>query len=324
MNFTMDEWIEDFLSYLTIEKGLAKRTIQQYRLDLNLLKSYLVEMHHITKWEQVTYRHLREFLKYTIEQRNNGGRSRAIKIASMRGFFKHLYLEEILAKPIADRLITPKRDQKIPVYLTIEECNRFVNIVKEKSVHSVRDSTIILTFLYSGIRMTELCNLNISDLDFENQSIKVFGKGRKERLVPMADNLKVVLLNYLDYRKELLRWEYPRVQALFLSRRYNQWNHINRRTVHDIFNHFAKEAKINKEHFSAHKLRHTFATLLYANGVDLLQLQQLLGHSNISTTQIYTHTSVHQLHDAIKKHPLKLFEVTRKYRVNKNKKPIKP
>lgn len=302
----MNQLIDEFLAFLDLEKGLAPRTIKEYRYNLELLRNFLVERLQITCWIQVTYPHLRAFLHYLADERKNSPRARAMKIATMKGFFHYLYLEEYISKPIGDRLIKPKVDQPLPDTLTPEECERFIQIIRRESRHSIRDSTIILTFLYAGIRLTELCQLDLHDIDLDEGTMRIKGKGNIERNIPMSTQLQQIIQNYLFYREDLLGLESPMIEPLFLTRRYQRWNQINRRTIQDIFNHYASEARIHKKHFSAVKLRHTFATLLYASGVNLLELQQLLGHVKLENTQIYTHTTVEQLKSAIQKHPLSL------------------
>jgi integrase/recombinase XerD len=302
----LDSFLSKYLTFLKVEKELAPRSIHEYYLNLQMLKLFLIKTYQIKRWDQVTYHHLRAFLHYLIEERKNSARARAVKVSCMKGFFKYLYLEEQIPRPIGDRLIKPKFDQKLPVYLTVEECHRFINLIREESRHSIRNSTIILVFLYTGIRITELCQLNVENLDFESATIKIMDKGRKERLIPMSKQLKSILQHYLVFRENYLGLDAEDISYLFVSRRYGKWNRLNRRTIHDLFNHYASKARINQQHFSAHKLRHTFATLLYSAGVELIELQQLLGHAKLDTTQIYTHTSTKDLKDAVAKHPLKI------------------
>lgn len=303
---SLDSYIDQYLTFLKIEKELVPRSIHEYRLNLQMLKRFLIKTYQTERWDQVTYHHLRAFLHYLIEERKNSAQARAVKVSCMKGFFKYLYLEEHIDRPIGERLIKPKIDQKLPDYLTPEECYRFISIIREESRHSIRNSTIILVLLYSGIRITELCQLNVANLDFEMATIKIMDKGRKERLIPMSQQLKSILQHYLVYRENYLGSDAETTSYLFVSRRFGRWNRLNRRTIHDLFNHYASKARINHQHFSAHKLRHTFATLLYSAGVDLIELQQLLGHAKLDTTQIYTHTSTRQLKDAVAKHPLKI------------------
>jgi integrase/recombinase XerD len=309
----MDAYINEYLTYLRVEKELASSTIQGYRSTLNLLKHYLIQQKQITSWDQVTYPHLRDFIHYIATEFKNGPSTRAGKVSDLKGFFSYLYLEEVIDRPIADRLIKPKLVKKLPVYLTVEECRRFIDVIRKNSDHANRDCTIILTFLYTGMRISELCQLNVSDVNLEQESIKVSGKGRKERLCPMAPQLKVILTRYLDYRKKWLGAAHEKVNALFLSHNNHKWIRITHNMIQSLIHYYAKTANINKEHFSAHKLRHTFATLLYSAGVDLLKLKDLLGHSYLSTTQIYTHTSVEQLRSAIEKHPLDIQEDSSPY-----------
>jgi integrase/recombinase XerD len=295
--------IKEYLLYLQVEKNLAPRTIQEYKMDLDLLKKFVEERQH-KRWGEITYRDLRYFLHYIQEERNNSATARARKMASIRGFFTFLFQEKMIKENPSIHLKKPKLEKKLPVYLTIEECQRFIEVIREKSKNAERNVTIISLFLYTGIRLSELTALDIDDLDMTNQSIRIYGKGRKERLIPILPSLFSTLSTYLENRNRVLGANCYSFTPLFFTRKNETWKRIHKRTVHEIFINYSNLAKIDHKHFSAHKLRHTFATLLYAQGVDLLQLKSLLGHSHLSTTEIYTHTSSHQLKEAIMKHPL--------------------
>lgn len=304
----MDRMVQEFLLFLRVEKGLVPQTITSYRNLLLVLLTYLQEEQRISQWNQVSHHHLRDFLHQLTEKKKVSASTRSGRVTIIKAFFSYLYLEGIIDKPIAERLVRPKREKKLPVYLTLKECQRFIEIIQERSKDRIRDQCIILTFLYTGIRLSELHQVNMQDLQLDRETLKVIGKGRKERLVPIAPPLKEELHAYLTYRQQLLSSQNRNVQALFVEQGRRSVKRISISTIRKIFQHYASDAVSHKKHITPHKLRHTFATLLYASGVDLLQLKQLLGHTSISTSQIYTHTSTKQLVSAIEKHPLNILE----------------
>lgn len=305
MNNNLDLYIKEYLMYLQVEKNLAPRTLTEYENDISLLKDLLTKQNCLN-WNLVTYRDLRQFLHHLQEARNNSPASRARKISTLRGFFTFLCDEQLIDENPTLRLKKPKLEKKLPVYLSLEDCERFIQVLKDESPHQLRDVTIISLFLYTGIRLSELTSLEVEDIDLKAGTIRVYGKGRKERIIPLTPILVDQLLHYLEFRKLELGTKSDSISPLFYSYRNKEYHKIPNRSVHEIFKRYSKLASINQKHFSAHKLRHTFATLLYGQGVDLLQIKNLLGHQNISTTEIYTHLSTQHLKDAVSKHPLLL------------------
>jgi integrase/recombinase XerD len=300
---TMVREIDEYLLFLKVEKNLTPRTINEYRMDLHLLLQFLEERG-LVEWSQVKQRDLRHFMHYLQEERQNSATARARKVSSMKGFFSFLHEETILKENPSFRLRKPKLEKKLPLYLSQEECQRFIQVLQEHSPNQQRDITAVFLFLYTGIRLTELTQLNVHHVDMENHLLRIYGKGRKERLVPILSPLHRILTSYLESRKETLQQDAISFQPLFFTRRKGKWQRIHQRTIHEIFMQYSQMARLDQQHFSAHKLRHTFATLLYSQGVDLIELKKLLGHTNLSTTEIYTHTSTSQLKEALNKHPL--------------------
>jgi site-specific recombinase XerD len=299
----LNEQMDDFLLYLKVEKNLAPRTLEEYKMDIQLLADYLTQRHRIGEWQQVEYRELRYFLHYLQEERRNSATTRARKVSSLKGFFTFLHEEGYLSHNPALRLRKPKLEKKLPFYLSLEDCQHFIQVLKEHSKHQARDVTIMYLFLYTGIRLTELIGLDVSHVDLSNQTLRVYGKGRKERLLPILPPLASQLEEYLSYRKEQLGDSFSSFSPLFFTRRKKAWQRMHKRTVHEIFMRYSPMARTDQKHFSAHKLRHTFATLLHFQGVSLIELKDLLGHDSLSTTEIYTHTSPIKLHEAINRLP---------------------
>lgn len=303
MTIPMHQDIREFLTFLKVEKNLAPRTIIEYENDLMLLSQFLQDRQ-INSWNDVTYRELRHFLQYLVEDRKNSATARARKVSSMKGLFSFLHQEGDIQQDPSLRVRKPKLERKLPVFLSQEECQRFIQVLHEHSLHQRRDVTIVLLFLYTGIRLTELTQLDMHHLDLSYLTLRVYGKGRKERLIPLLPQLVDCLTTYLAYRKEALGEADATFSPLFFTIRKEGWARITKRTVHNIFVRYSQYARLDRQHFSAHKLRHTFATLLYSQGVDLIELKNLLGHTNISTTEIYTHTSSQKLKDALMKMPV--------------------
>jgi len=298
----MHQDMKEFLTYLKVEKNLAPRTIIEYENDLLLLSQFLQDRQ-IISWDQVTYRDLRHFLQYLEEERHNSATARARKVSSMKGLFSFLHQEGDIQQDPSIRVRKPKLEKKLPVFLSQEDCQRFIQVLQEHSLHNRRDVTIVLLFLYTGIRLTELTQLDIHHLDLSYLTLRVYGKGRKERIIPLLPQLVECLTSYLTFRQESLGHATKTFSPLFFTIRKEGLFRITKRTVHEIFVRYSQHARLDRKHFSAHKLRHTFATLLYSKGVNLIELKDLLGHTNISTTEIYTHTSTQKLKDAVMKMP---------------------
>jgi integrase/recombinase XerD len=299
----MKDLLNDYLMYIQVEKNLADRTVQEYRMDLELLISFLQDRKR-SQWQEVTHHDLRHFLFHLQQVRKNSATARARKVSSIKGFFRYLYEEGYISSNPSLRVSKPKLEKKLPFYLTQEDCLRFIQVVHEQSRQKERDLTIILMFLYTGMRLSELTLLDVHHLNLSDQTVRVYGKGRKERILPILPPLMEQLATYLQFRKEALGIDEATFTPLFFSRRNHSWQRIHKRTIHEIFMKYSTAARLDQQHFSAHKLRHTFATLLLNQGVNLIELKNLLGHNHLNTTEIYTHTSTDQLKQALHMHPL--------------------
>jgi integrase/recombinase XerD len=287
--------IEDFQIYLTYEKRLSVNTIQAYVHDLEDFSAFIgnpLFPCRIRKDDVIDY----------IISRNEMGitnRSIARKISSLRSFFIFLLKSERIDENPVENIDSPQYLKKLPHYLSIEEVERMISQGGD-GPKGVRDSCIIELLYSSGIRASELCSLRISDISLEKRIIRVTGKGGKERLIPIGESAVVSIKKYLLYRRESLSRRASR-DELFISR---LGRGLTRISVWSIVKSMARKAGIVKE-ITPHSLRHSFATHLLTNGADLRSVQEMLGHSDISTTQIYTHVSTDLLKDTHKKyHPL--------------------
>lgn len=315
--------LRDFLIYHETIKGHSKKTVDEYFLDLRTFFRYLklsrkivssdvdfdeidisdIDLNFI---EKVTLSEVYEYLGFLSRDRVKNYKSknaayglspssRARKIASIKSFFKYLTVKTNLLKenPVQD-LDSPKIPKTLPKYLTLDESERLLSSISGKN--KARDYCIICIFLNCGLRISEIIDLNLTDI--RNDSLRVIGKGNKERVVFLNDSTAQSINNYLLERKTINAID---KNALFLS---NRKTRMTRETVHSMVKKSLLKAGLDATKYSAHKLRHTAATLMLQNGVDVRTLQELLGHENLNTTQIYTHVDNSDLRLAASANPL--------------------
>jgi len=277
----MDRYIEKFIRYLEIEKNYSKYTISNYRLDLEGFKKFLGD----SALEKIDYLVLRKYLAI-LKEKNLKNRTVGRHLSTLRSFFKFLIREgHLKTNPIAS-LSSPKQEKPLPLFLTEEEVTKLIGSVKLDDERGFRDRAVIETFYSTGIRVSELVGLNIEDIDFIGAVIKVLGKGKKERIVPIGDIALAAIRAYLERRKKE-----QEAGALFLNK---SGKRITDRGIRNIIDKYIRIASI-RQGVSPHTLRHSFATHLLNRGADLRSVQELLGHVNLSTTQIYTHLTTEKL-----------------------------
>ena len=298
--------LRDFLSYHESIKGQSKKTVEEYYLDLRMFLRFLklmrLEMPYQTKLDEisildvdqtflasVTSSEIFDYLSYLANDRENregpsdtgiSAASRARKLSAIKAFYKYLTVstKQMTANPVKD-IEFPKIRKSLPKYLTLEESKRLLATVS--GPNQARDFAILMLFLNCGIRRSELVGLNLSDV--YDDRIRVVGKGNKERIVYMGSSCRKAIDRYLAERSKIVLTDN---RALFGSRDKNR---ISVTAVHRLVKKHLLEAGLDSSQFSAHKLRHTAATLMLSNGVDLKTLQEVLGHESLNTTQIYTH-----------------------------------
>lgn len=274
-----DAILQDYLLYLSIEKGLSNNTIESYQRDLMQFIKWLeinsVTLEHIN---QAVIKQYQNFLgkKYKAS-------SSARKITALKGFVEYLVNNELLSSNvvIVNRM---RQEEHLPTVLTMEEVNALINAVPNNKLSDKRDAAILELMYATGIRVSEVINLRLDQYYAEDQFIRVIGKGSKERLVPFGRYAKDKIEAYLQARR------FNHVQPspyLFLS---NRQEPMTRQAIWKLIKKYAKKANI-KTDVTPHTIRHTFATHLLNNGVDLRAIQEMLGHSDIATTQIYVHVA---------------------------------
>ncbi|MCI0382619.1 MAG: site-specific tyrosine recombinase XerD [Chlamydiae bacterium] len=275
----MKQLVDDFLIYLASEKGAAKNTIDSYRRDINHFFKILQERG-IADLREIKEEDLFHFISVSKKSLSFSSIYRALM--AIKVFFRFLKREGYLDIEIFRHLETPKVWQLIPEVLSLNEVNLLLSIPNKNSPIGARDGAILEVLYATGIRVSELCSLNIQDVD--DEFIRVYGKGGKERVLPIAKKA----VDAVDHYLSSFRKEQEENKALFLSKKGKR---IDRMTVWNRIKFYAKQAKINKV-ISPHTLRHSFATHLLENGADLRLIQELLGHSDIATTDRYTHISM--------------------------------
>ena len=292
--------IKDFKNFLKFEKNLTENTIQSYVLDIKKLIDFIKDNHKNKKADDITNNDIKQFI-YT-QSKIIGTRSQSRLISSIKKFFHFLEIEKLIEENPTDELEYPKIGLKIPETLTTVEIDSLINYFKNSKNNSLRNSTITEVLYSCGVRVSELINLKISDIFFEDFLIKVNGKGNKERFVPMSNLSKIMIKDYISSERFNIIPKKGYQDFLFLN---NRGRNLTRVMIYTILN-IAKEGLGFKKKVSPHLLRHSFATHLIENGADISSIQKMLGHSNITTTERYLHVSKKHLIETIKKyHPKK-------------------
>jgi len=320
--------LRDFLAYHENIKAQSPKTVQEYYLDLRMFLRFMVliknEMPYDTDINSISIRHVdlnfigsitksdvMDFLSYLANDRISnencfyedpgiGSAARARKLSSIKSFFKYLTIRmSLLDKNPVQDLEYPKIRKSLPKYLTLEESARLLQAVQGPNAR--RDFAILMVFLNCGIRRAELVGLNLTDI--YDDRIRVVGKGNKERIVYMGSACKRAIDDYLVERKQIVLSDN---RALFGSRDKNR---ISESAVHRLVKKHMLAAGLDATQFSAHKLRHTAATLMLSNGVDVKTVQEVLGHENLNTTQIYTHIENTELRIASEANPISKIKI---------------
>lgn len=287
-------YIQGFKSFLTLEKALSKNSIEAYLHDVEKLHQFLEFKKYDFGPKDIELKHLQEFLKWINELGMSAG-TQARVISGIKGFYKYLLLENILSNDPTALLEAPKLGRKLPDVLSVEDINMIINAIDLSKPEGQRNKAMLETLYSCGLRVSELVNLKISNLYFNDGFIKVTGKGDKERLVPIGSPaLKQITI----YKNEVRCHNVPKKDNedfLFLNRRGAK---LSRVMVFIIIKELALKIGM-KKHISPHTFRHSFATHLIDGGADLRAVQEMLGHESITTTEIYTHLDREYLRLAI-------------------------
>lgn len=283
-----EQKVEDFLNFLTTEKGASDHTIKNYGIDLREFKKFLGDK----AIPETTYLDIRSFLAF-LKTREYSKSSISRKLACLRSFFKYLARENVLAENPAAGISTPKKEKRLPSFLNPDEMTQLLDAPAKPCWEEKRDKAILEMLYSSGTRVSELVGLNHDDLDFFGGLVRVRGKGKKERIVPVGQVALRCLRDYVDQKppKEVA---HAIKKPLFVSRLGGR---LTDRSIRRMILKYVKRIGLGKE-ISPHTLRHSFATHMLDRGADLRSVQELLGHANLSTTQIYTHVTTQRLKEA--------------------------
>ncbi|MGN0642850.1 MAG: tyrosine recombinase XerC [Huintestinicola sp.] len=304
-------YLKEYIFYMRVIKNRSEKTIESYYIDLRLFLRYLKENFMKAEGETIadvpfeivagiTLADVYEYLNYSAEERGNGDKTRARKISALKSFYKALSGNKLTSYHIDKNPLlnldvpTPKKAQ--PKYLGLDDSRRLLESIDGESDSYERDFCILMLFMNCGMRLAELVGINLQDIDLDDRTLRLLGKGNKERIIHINEGCAEAIINYLGVRPD------AGTDALFVSRNKKR---ISRRRVQQIVEENIKRIGLGNRGLSTHKLRHTAATLMYQYGnVDPMVLKEILGHASISTTEIYTHLTNENVRTALESNPL--------------------
>jgi len=280
----MKHYIRDYMTMLKVERNLAQNSLESYERDLLQYHDFLESELNIKSILNVTLGHIRSYLR-TMNDKGLAANSVKRAVSSIRTYHNFLSAEGLMVDNPAQLLDAPKIPQKLPNILTIQEVDDILSVIPEKAPMAKRDLAIFEMMYSCGLRVTELCDFKTKDILWDSEMIRVSGKGDKQRFVPNGPIARENLKNYLNHERPALTDKNPNVAEVFLSRNGRK---LTRMMIWILLKKWSEAAGVDKE-VSPHTLRHSFATHLLEGGADLRSVQEMLGHSDIATTQIYTH-----------------------------------
>ena len=293
----INQAIDDYIIFLTVEKGASGNTIEAYSNDVRKFAQYLEDAG-IRRWAQVDTATVRGYLAW-MQNESLTNTTRARNVAALKSFFRFLYMEKYTEHNLGELLDTPRKEKVLPKYLTVEEVERLMDAPDVTTPHGCRDKAMLELLYASGLRVSELITLKLSDISFEMAYVRCFGKGAKERIIPLGRYALAALEQYINHCRPKVdnNWQ---TDTLFLNK---NGKGLSRQGFWKLIKKYGKEADIVTD-ITPHVLRHSFATHLLSNGADLRAIQEMLGHADIATTQIYTHLLGEQMLDVYKSaHP---------------------
>lgn len=293
----MNKRLEEFLEYLKLERNYSDKTVLNYEKDLNLFLDFC-DSKKITNFKSVDFDFIRTYLKYLYSLKYSN-KTISRHLSSLRSFFKYLLKEKVITTNPCLLVASPKKEQRLPNFISEIDLEKLYSVPNLEEPLGIRDELILRMFYATGIRLTELANIKLSDIDFYNRRIKILGKGNKERYVLYGNNCHKSLERYLkDGRGKLLKGE---SEYLFLN---SKGENLTGGGIEYIINKIVKISGVTNNHITPHVFRHTFATSMLNEGSDLVTVKELLGHSDLSTTSIYTHVSNEHLRNVyLNSHP---------------------
>lgn len=285
----MIDYIRRFRDFLVSERNYSEHTVRAYITDLSGFNTFLRGkgiLNDGADISQVDEVSIRAYIRWLYGKKNSK-RSISRKLATIRTFFEFLMRDGVVRKNSAKLVPTPKGEKRLPAFLTVDEVFKLIETADTKEILGLRDRAMLELLYSSGIRVSELVGINLSNVNLTSSLVKVLGKGNKERIVPLGSKAQEAIRQFMEKRYEL----HPKGDSLFVNSRGGR---LTARSVGRIVKKYSIISGIPKN-VSPHVLRHTFATHLLGSGADLRAIQEMLGHSNLSTTQRYTHTSIEKI-----------------------------
>ncbi|HXB12365.1 MAG TPA: site-specific tyrosine recombinase XerD [Bacteroidia bacterium] len=286
--------LNGFKGYLRLEKSLSENTLEAYCHDIALLQSFLEEKGYTIPPEKLELKNLQEFLAW-VKDMSIGPRSQSRIISGIRTFYKYLLQEDEIKQSPAELLELPRMPDRLPEILSMEEIDKLIGAIDLSKPEGQRNKAMLETLYCCGLRVSELVGLHISDVSFDEEYVKVIGKGNKQRIVPLGKSAKKFIRIYLDDVRCHLAIKKEAGDILFLNRNGAKMTRV---MVFYVIRQLADKIGLNKS-ISPHTFRHSFATHLVEGGADLRAVQEMLGHESITTTEMYTHLDREYLRDAI-------------------------
>ena len=288
------EYLKEYESFLRLEKSLSENTVDAYIKDLVKFIEYLENNSFSRSPKDITQNIIRDFIDY-INEEGMSERSQARVLSGIKSFFKYLLIQDELDVDPSSLIETPKIGRKLPVTLSVEEIDELISAINLDKGIGYRNRAILEVLYGCGLRVSELVSLKITNVFFDENFIKVQGKGNKERLVPMGEKTKETIYDYIEYHRNIIEINKKYENILFLNRLGHK---LTRVMIFTIIKDLAIKIKLNKP-ISPHTFRHSFATHLLEGGADIRVIQEMLGHESITTTEIYTHLDKEYLKDVI-------------------------
>jgi len=294
--------LDNFLRYLDAERNYSNKTILAYRIDLEEFTSFVEQRFDTRSFslKDISKNEIRSFLGQ-LARKKLEKKSIARKLSAVKSFFRYLMKNQLVASNPSKLISTPKYEKKVPSFFTQEQLTALFDLIDTSTAEGCRDKTILELFYTSGIRLSELIRLDQRDISYSNRTISVFGKGSKQRIIPIGSEALSAIKNYLSVRSAVSKNTHNAdPHALFIV---SSGKRITPLAVQRLVKRYLLQVSDAKK-LSPHVLRHSFATHLLDNGADMIAVKELLGHENLSTTQIYTHVTMDRLKNAYKKaHP---------------------
>lgn len=292
---------DDFLNYMESERNASKATIKSYITDFKVFTDFLDIASIEPRVDTITTQNLRKYVTYLKQHKKYANETVRRKINSLSSFFNFLLETEYIDKNPMAPIKAPKKEQRIPVYIKENELRRLLEAPEKYArfpEHRLRDKIMIELLVFTGARRAEVLALNFDDVDFGKKTITILkGKGNKQRIVPLIEPLATDLWEYLQTRLPLSN------RAILISDTGNRMSVSN---FQNLFRRYLEKSGLGNKGYTIHKCRHSFASLLYQNGVDIISIKELLGHEDLNSTKIYTHTSVNHLRKQVEKFPIGL------------------